>query len=524
MRVDKRIEVVIVTLLYFTCLWLWSLPFQDNELPYGEVDAASHFAVADYTTQTDKSITTLPYYIDKRYGKDNSFKNHVLWYAPPYHMAFSIAQIIGGERILPVFLVNAIFSSLVFLSVYFIMRKFFGFVPALLSGFMLMFSMRDIMVYLWGQWPERMGFAYIPLVLYCFYRYVQSFLDKKEKPVYLYILVILLSANFFIHPMTFLHIVVSLVLLFVFTLIKERKIFFNYKHVLVSILIFLAIISIFPYQTMNVVVRLMPGGDPSPADPNAGNFARLFFWSKGMSAGGSVPDSYFSYKDMIGDYWTILLLLAGLIFILFRRNQKDVVLLAWLSGLYIMVHLDVLGQGGRVHRSLSATAHIFYPLIVIGLWYLLSYSKYFKQYQSYIKYGLIVVFAALIVFSNGNAAYLQLKGAYSGVLRMTPYQADASAWVKENLPRDSNVYSFGALTQAKSRWMWMISDTYLQYIRSFSEESLDNYTHVLLDYSDRVIINDQDTTGSMQSWEQENLAGDTLLYDKGYIKVYKLEN
>ena len=131
MRVDKRVELIAVTLLYLSCLWLWTLPFQKNNLPYGEVDAASHFAIADYTAQSDKSITTLPYYLDKRYGKDNSYKPHSLWYYPPYHVAFAIAQILGGERILPIFLVNAVFSSLIVLSVYFLMRKFFGFIPAI---------------------------------------------------------------------------------------------------------------------------------------------------------------------------------------------------------------------------------------------------------------------------------------------------------------------------------------------------------------------------------------------------------
>jgi len=525
MRVDKRVEFIVVVLLYLSCLWLWVLPFKENKLPYGEVDAASHFAVADYTSQTDRSITALPYYIDKRYGGDNAYKPNFLWYHPPYHMAFSIAQILGGERIVPVFLANAVFSLLIVLSVYFVIRKLFGFIPALISSLLLMFSMRDIMVYLWGQWPERMGFAYLPLVLYCFYRYAKSYLDKNENPVYLYIMGFLLAVNLFVHPMTFLHTALSLVILFILFFVKEKRILFSIKHVFAVIVLFLLLISLFPAQTMNVVVRLMPGrGGSSPSDPNAGNFARFFYWSKGMSAEGSVPDSYFSYKEMIGPYWTIPLILLGLVFVLFRRNRKDFVLIAWLVGLYVMIHLDFIGQGGRVHRSLSATAHIFYPLMVLGLLYFLSYAKYFKQYKSYIKYGVIALFVALIVFSNGRMAYSQLKGAYAGVTRVTPYQNELSEWINDNLPRDADVYSFGALTQAKSRWVWMLSHTYVQYIRSFSEEGIGNYTHVVLDYSDRIAIGDKNTVDVMQAWEKENLADSTLLYDKDYIRVYKLEN
>lgn len=521
MRVDRKIEFVFVVLLYLSCLWLWSLPFQKNSLPYGEVDASSHFAVADYMTQTDKPIGLLPYYIDKRYGGDNDYKNHVLWYHPPYHTAFSIAQIMGGERVLPVFLANAIFSSIVLLSVYFVIRKMFGFLPALLSGFLLMFSMRDIMAYLWGQWPERMGFAYLPLVLYCFYKYARSYLDKEEKPIYIYLTGILLAVNFFVHPMTFLHTAASIFILVILLFAKERKLFFNLKHVSLAIVIFLVIISIFPLQTMNVVVRLLPGGKDTPTETNRVSISRLFMWAGGLSAEGSVPDSYFSYNQMIGPYWTMILLFLGVFIIFFRRNEKDIVLISWLIGLYFMVHLDVIGQPGRVHRSLSASAQIFYPLIVLGLLYLLSYSKYLGKYKTYLKYGVIAIFVILIMFSSGKMAYSQLKGAYGGIIRVTPYQYDAAEWMKDNLPRDSEVYQFGTLTMAKSRWMWMLSDTYIIYRDIFDERDLVNATHILMDYSDRAAIGDKNTVDGMQSWEKENLANSTLLYNKNNIRVYQ---
>ncbi len=519
--VNRHIEAIIVTLLYFICLYFWILPIQGNSFPYGEVDAASHFAIADYTTSTNKPITILPFYIDKRYGRDNAYKNHRLWYHPPYHMAFSIAQIISNDRITSVFFANAIFSSLIVLSVYFIIRKLFGFLPAFLSSFMLIFSMRDIMVYLWGQWPERMGFAYLPLVIYCFYKYSLSYLHKKEKPIYLYLTSLLLVCNLFVHPMTFIHTILTLLIFSFLLLIKEKKLFFSIRHLLISVILFILIVSIFPLQTLNVIVRLK-SNKYDKAEPNS--FSRLFRWTGGLNAEGSVPNAYFSYKDMIGGYWTIPLIILGILVILLRRNNKTVIIFSWLIGLYIMIHLDVIGISGRVHRSLSATAHIFYPLVAIGLLSLVSYAKYFGIYKKYVKYGVILVFLVLFINSNGKAAYLQLKNAYSGIIRVTPYQLEVSEWIKDNIPEKAQIPSFGALTQAKSRWIWMLSHRYVPYIQSFSDKRMVNATHILLDYSDRAIIGDKKTIAYMQDWERKNLANATLLYNKNYIKVYKIGN
>ncbi len=96
MKLNKNVEAIIITLLYLTCLYFWTLPMQKNPMPYGEVDAASHYAIADYTYQSDRSITTLPYYIDKRYGMDNKFKPNTLWYPPPFHTNLAIAAVFGG--------------------------------------------------------------------------------------------------------------------------------------------------------------------------------------------------------------------------------------------------------------------------------------------------------------------------------------------------------------------------------------------------------------------------------------------
>src|SRR3989344_5605087 len=129
MKINKNVEAIIVTLLYLTCLYFWTLPIQKNPVPYGEVDAASHYAVADYTYENDKSITNLPFYIDLRYGRDNKFKPHTLWYPPTFHSSLAIAEILGGERVVPVYLMNTILATFILITSYFVINSLFGFLP-----------------------------------------------------------------------------------------------------------------------------------------------------------------------------------------------------------------------------------------------------------------------------------------------------------------------------------------------------------------------------------------------------------
>ena len=184
MCMDKKIELALITLLYLTTIYLWSLPYQDDYTPYGEFDATSHFQVGDYMAQTNKALVELPPFISIRYGGDNTFKPNTLWYHPPYHTNFAVIEIFGGHRIVPIYLLNTILSSSLVIILYFVMRHLYGFWPGILSALLAMFSMRDIMVYLWGQWPERIGYAFTPLVLFVFYLYVKSYINKDIAEAY----------------------------------------------------------------------------------------------------------------------------------------------------------------------------------------------------------------------------------------------------------------------------------------------------------------------------------------------------
>ncbi len=520
MKINRNIEVIIVTLLYLTTLYLWTLPMRESDMPYGEFDAISHWETGDYMAQTDLPITTLPPYIDRRYGGDNSFKPHTLWYHPPYHTNFAVMGVFGGQRIIPTYLLNAILSSFIVLILYFFMRKLFGFLPALLSSFLVMFSGRDIFIYLWGQWPERISYYMIPLILYVYYKYTNSYLNKEEKPIYLYLLGVLLGINMYLHPMGFFYSLVVLAVFSILLFIKEKKIFFNFKHLSFTIIILVLVLAIFPYQTGSVALKFF--GEKSEQTQKA-NLDRLLYWFKTPDKNPGVPDFYFSFGQMHG-LWTLPFLLLGIIFVLLKRKRKDLLLLSWLIGLYFMLHLDVIGKGPFVHRTLSTSTHIFIPFTVLGLLYLPSLIP-IKKYRPYIKYALVLLFFLFAIFVNGKFAYSALNGAYGGVGRMNTEQYQAAEWMKENLPEGTNVTDVGVISLKRAYWIqgvsFRIQTPFAPKTENFpTRDEMEQY--VLMDYSDLIRMGRKDIAEQILSWERLNLANDTLLYDRNNLRVYKI--
>src|SRR3989338_4981124 len=332
MRINKKyIEVSIFLAVYLFAIYMWTLPFQDNKVPYGEWDAISHWELGDFIAQRDRTFVYLPAFLDYSYGDDNRFKPHTLWYHPPFHTDFAIISAFSNDRMVPIYLTNAIFASSILVSVFFVIRRLFGFLPAILSSFMLTFSMRDILPYLWGQWPERFAYAFIPLILYCFYMYHTSYSKEKSKPIYLYIMSLLLAVNISMHPLAFFHSVAGIFVLGVALAIKQRKIPLNLRHIAIFLLIFIVLFSIFPYQSGNVIVSFARSSNPE--EKGYSPISRLLQWAPNpKDFVGSVPESYFSFREMHG-LWTLPFLLAGILILLIRREDRDIFLLAWLISL-----------------------------------------------------------------------------------------------------------------------------------------------------------------------------------------------
>lgn len=501
----------------------------------------SHFEVGDYIVYNDKSFVNLPPYIDLRYGLDNKFKPHTLWYPPTFHTSLAIMEVIGGERILPVYLLNTIMATFVIITVYFVINSLFGFLPAILSALLIIFSPRDFMPYLWGQWPERFAYAFVPIILYCFYKYFISFSKEDNKPTYLYLAALFLGIDLLVHPLVFFQSAVTLAVLYIFLSIKQKKFVFNWKHIIISAVIVIVLFMSFPIQTFNIFPQITKKSVTQEQKEKGTDLSRLFQWSLNpKDYAGSVPPSYFSFREMHG-LWTLPFLLLGILFLIIRREERDLFLLAWLIALYLVLHRDIIGKASFLHRSLSASAHIFAPLTAIGAIYIANVIKLPSNYNKYLKYLIAAVFVYLALSINmASASKLINKNTYNpntidgffSTLNAQEYQA--AQWILENVPASTNITVLGiphaenvlSITSKKIRWFAAVSQhvTRFYYFLENKEDILKSKDwDIMLDYTMVGPLNDVETFNYMQSFEKNISTTHTLIYDKNNIRVYKLE-
>lgn len=537
MKLNKSyIQTLIFVGVYLFAIYFWTQPLQSRKLPYGEYDAMSHFEVGDYMAYNDKSIVYLPPYIDLRYGFDNKFKPHTLWYPPTFHSSLAVASQVGGGRVVPIFLLNTLMATFVMITVYFVINALFGFLPAILSSLLLIFSPRDFMPYLWGQWPERFAYAFVPIILYCFYKYFMSFSKEESKPIYLYLTSLFLGINLLVHPLVFFHSILGLAILYAFLFIKQKKFAFKLKHAIIAAIIFLVLFMLFPYQTLNILPQFIrkTGGEEQKSSID---LTRIFQWSLNPEDyAGSVPPSYFSFREMHG-LWTLPFLLLGILFLVWRREERDLFLLAWLVSLYMVLHRDIIGKVSLLHRSLSATAHIFAPLTAIGAVYLASFVKLPSNYNKYLKYAIAAVFIYLALSVNmAYASKMLNKNTYNDFfVTLNEPEYKAAQWILENAPSSANITVLGiphapdnilSITSKKIRWFAAASQhvTRFYYLRENKEEILKSKDwYIMLDYTMLGPLNDKQTFDNMQLFEKNALANHTIVYDKNGIRVYKLE-
>ena len=474
----------------------------------------------------DKSTAKVPYYIFSRYGGQNTVFPGYLWYPPQYWTNTGIAQVLGGDRIMSPFILIAILSSLIILSSYFLIRNLFGFWPAFLSSFLLIFSARDYMVYLWGQWPQSLSFAYTPLILYCFYQYYSNYKENQNKPIYLYVLALFLAAQFFFHPQGLIA-SSGAIIIFAFVLfIKYGKIPFNIKHVFLAIILFLFISAIFaPLNFQNFFSELTT--KQGIKDKKNFQFDKLFKWYHGIKNDPGLPDFYFTYnkshgsfKNILLSWWTLPFLLIGIFILVYRRKEEDLLLMSWLISFYFLTRLVIFGIGQRDIRMFAYEAHVFYPIVAIGLLSISSFAKH-EIFKKYLKFSFITLFLILAILINGVSAYDVLKSQQNSIGRINPAQYEVAEWIRANLPLEADVYDVGTLGfqnfAAKIKWLGVLSQRHF----IVDEPEINSTDYVLLDYTDALALRDQNYINFIQNFEG-NFQNVTPLYNKNYIKVYQV--
>ena len=531
MRISfKKIELFLVAALYLTALYIWTLPIQKNSMPFGDVDASSHFTIGDYMASQDRSILEIPYPVTFRYWGQNAFFPDYLWYPPQYWTNTGIAQVLGGERIMPVFILIAVLTSIIILSSYLLIRDLFGFWPAFLSSFLLIFSTRDFMIYLFGQWPQSLSFAFTPLVLYCFYQYHKSYKESKPKPIYLYLMAMFLSAQFFFHPQGMIASAGALIAYNLILSIKNRKIPFSFKHLIISIILFAVVSSAFAPLNVGEFFSSL-AEKQSESQGSAFQFDKLFKWYQGIKGDPGIPDFYFTYNETHGSllenvkntllaWWTLPFLLIGLFILAYRRREEDYLLLAWFISYYLLTRMVVWGFGSRDIRMFAYEAHVFYPIIAIGLLSLSSLQKQ-EAFKKYLKFGLIALFLILAVSINGKSAYEVLKSQQNSIGRISQPQYEAAEWIREKLPAKAGIYDYGTLGfqnfAAKIKWLLVLSQRH--FIVGNDQLNMTNY--VFVDYTDAIALGNQNYFNAIKNFEMQ-FQNATPIYNKNNIRVYQV--
>ena len=519
---NSIIESVFLLALFLAAFWLWTLPFQQNHTPFGDVDSSTHFGLGDYMAYKNKAIIDVPYFFSFRYGKNNAGK---LWYPPQYHTNQAIFELYGGSREIPAQIYIALMSAAVIFTSYILMRAIYGFLPALLTSTLLLFSSRDISWYILGQYPQVLSFGLVPLFLASLYLYV-----TKKQTIHLYLGSILIALQFYFHPQAIFVSAIATFFFVVFYFLKEKKIPSNLKpdikHIVFSILILVLLIA--PFYQFPFGKGSIYKNPISAALQQEKPYGRLLYWYGNEKPEGISP-SYYQFTEMHGNrfsYLLILLTILGLIFTIYRRNPADLMLLAMFLTLYLVMHSNVFGLG-RAERFMEAEAMLLYPIAVIGFFGVLSASTSFFKIENnkkIIKIGTIAVLILFSLFTLGTNAYTQLKGAYAGYGRLTPPQVEAAQWMRANLTEDADVYLVGTAIYTKKKWLQaasfrhMVTDTK----PIFPDFSLSDANYAFLDYSELGLLGGQPALDSINAWAIQNIQNATLLYDKGNIRVVKL--
>ncbi len=545
-RVSSRLLVVVaVALLFMVSLFVWTLPFRENQLPFGEGDSAWHFAIGDNIASKDHADFRLPYYVGVwYYGWNRILGPFAPEYLPSNHVNYALMQAFGSGRFIPVFIYRAIASFLGVFAVFFLVSRLFGVLPGFIAGLGLAFSFREQMIFLWGQQPALIALVIVPVVMYAWYSFLSSFYSGSCRPVYLYMAFALLLSQYFLHIQGFL---ASLLILGFFTAamaVKHRRLPVskgNFRHFVAASAAFLVVA--LPFLVLYI-------GAPSGSPP-VSSFERLTEWNVPHSlVSGSFPPSFVSFS---AEYplFVRFFLFAGIILLflrvmLVRPNARELLFLSWIIGVYFIFHLDVFGiiDPGRVARMQVIEPALFFSLAALAVVWLPSTLASLLKSKGIVfsiaRYSLALILVLSLVVVSGKASGDNMKNAYQGILRITPVQAEFASWLS-SLPEKSYIHDpstkyfnpvFGNWRYPKLRWMLAISQRYVNGyvgVNASQLEFLDrDNVYFLFDYSDLALLasNPDYASGAvavasqLQQAEQSLFNGTKPLYDKNGIRLY----
>ena len=544
MQKFNMFDIAAISVLFIIAFSLWTIPAQNDPSPFGEIDAAYHFSIGDYIASSDKPVYYLPFYIGQLWYNLSSLGPNAPFQPPPNHYNYALIAVGGGDRFAPFSIYAAIASFLGIFSVYFLIRKLYGRAAAIAASAGLIFSLREMLVYFFGQHPTTISFVILPVILYAFYKYLDGYYNKEASIKYLYATAFLLGSQYLLHLQGFFLSAAALAFFALFMLIKHRKlplIKSDFRHLAAIALIFLLIA--LPVAS----IYLAMASSYSASEPP--DYSRILKWGTGAVDGWSP-----TFTDFPGNYPFILLpfLFLGIFFCILRRRSKDLLMLSWLAAVYAALHADLFTGVAlyRAVRYLIAEPALFYSLIAIGITSLTAFLSAFitasPRIKEIAKYALAGIVVIILVQSNYADAKNNLESQYPGILRVTQEQSELAGWMRENLPENAYAYYFpsyqksnlGNLPDRKARWLLAYSQRYVDpfYEGSFADNPhvRDSDFYAVFDYSDLGVIlssppnylqaGAQQAVVNMNRLEEVNFNDTEPLYDFNEIRVYKLES
>jgi hypothetical protein len=521
-----------LVVVYLAGFYIWALPIQQSEIPYGESDAAIHYSFANHMFTTDKSLVKLPPSTSEWDLHDRLFnQGNYLIYPPQFHTNFAIMQMVNTKPVVGFYIYLAIMCSIVYFTVYLLMRQLYGPIAGLLSAFLMLFSLREQLTYLWGQWGTGITFAFIPAIMYAYYVYTNSVIEKKEKKHYAYIACLLLVFQFLFHPLGFFLCLGILGVYSILIRIKEKKMPFNIKSMGVCLIIFAVLVTAFaPLQMEQILGMLKTDIKPlreatSVNGPNI--IGRLFGWYGMPGKRHGIPEFYFSFKNIYHSNWMLLLLLTGITYLLANRKKRDLLILSTLIAFYIVIHLDLVGilLGPKHPRMFYYESIIFYPIIALGVIKITSFVK-FKQ-REIVKYIILGVFVLFVVLNNGMQTYTLFKTAYLGAGRLNPIEVEGMEWINNNIPKGSYLLLVGAYTSKQQHWAQaLVPESVIVFkensVIPLDSEDINKTTHLIMDYTFFYMAGDEEAINILSSWEKNNTREENLLYNYNNQNIYKV--
>ncbi len=535
----NKLDIIAISVLFIAAFSLWTLPVQEDRRPFGEGDAAWHLSIGDYIASSDEPIWRLPFYIGQwYYGYNVALGPNAPEYPPSNHYNYALMQVSGGERFVPIMIYRAMASFLGIFAVYFLVRKLYGTPAALIASSGLVFSVREQLIYLWGQQPTLISIVFAPVTFYAFYKYLDFYYKKENKVSYLYITILLLGSQYLLHIQGF---TLSIIVLAFFTLLmflKHRRLPFlseSRKHLAAVAVIFLVIAAPF------LVIYF---GTPQ-LGVNEKDYSRLLSWGvRHELVAGSYPEAFTSFSS---EYPKLLLpfLFIGIIFLLLRRKNTDLLMLSWLLAMYVVLHADIfIGTSvERAARMLVAEPALFYSLIGIGAVSLVSFVKMPSNVKSIAQYSIAAILVIVIVGSSYSETKDSLSMQYQSIFRITPVQSELASWLHDNLDENAYVYympenrnfKLGTWQYQKLRWILASSQ---RHVASFSGTFANNSDvtnskfYFVFDYSDLALLASgpnpwqqaaRQSALALQQFEQDNFNISDALYDANSIRVYEVE-